>query len=101
MLHTIGPYLVLGFVAYCVYVVPCIFMALSYYKIGREPLWLYLVLSLLFTPIVTWLVLIFVPPNENVLDRRKKKLAWRMACPYCAEQIAYRAIYCKHCHSNV
>jgi hypothetical protein len=101
LLHVVGPYLIIGFVVYSVYVVPSIFMAIFYYKIGREPLWLYFVLSLLLTPIITLIAFRFVTPKFAVLEQRTIKKAWQKLCPFCAEPIAFAAVYCKHCRQDV
>lgn len=60
---------------------------------GRNPITFFL-LTILFTPLITGLVLAVMKPEMNSSKSTKK-------CPYCAEDILIEAIKCKECGSSL
>lgn len=52
--------------------------------------------SLIFTPLVGILVVIFSKPDDKVLMRQGMK-----KCPSCAELVKADALKCKHCGSVI
>lgn len=52
-------------------------------------------LSIIFSPLLTWLVVSIVPAESNEVSSNTK------LCPKCAETIKQAAILCKHCGSEI
>lgn len=57
----------------------------------------YAVLALVLSPLVAFLILFVVGPNEEKMEERKLEDSGTKRCPYCAELVKEAAIVCKHC----
>jgi len=57
----------------------------------------FLLLGLVFSPLVAFIAAVLVPPSEDLLI--KKGLAQR--CPHCAELVRPAASVCSHCGRDI
>ena len=58
-------------------------------------------LSLLISPLITWLIVESLSDPELVSQEEPEKGLDFKLCPYCAEEVRAQAIKCKHCGSAI
>jgi len=61
----------------------------------------FFLLSLFLTPLTGIAVALIKPPNQEVLDRRKRETGKERKCPKCGENIKIAAVVCRHCTSDL
>lgn len=63
---------------------------------GRS-FFLYLILSLLLSPVIGLIIALISGTDTKRLERRAVARGKVMLCPFCAEPIQPAAVVCKHC----
>ncbi len=81
---------------FCMYAVPCIVVAIFAGSKGRSFLG-FLLLSLVFTPVVGLIVALIVMPCGPTAEDVLLQIGPRRQCPFCAEIIVPEATMCRHC----
>lgn len=67
---------------------------------GRSPVgWLFI--SLVFSPIIAWLILLATPKRAGKIEARAITSGEYKRCPNCAELVRSAAIKCRHCGSEL
>jgi Mn2+/Fe2+ NRAMP family transporter len=81
---------------FCMYAVPCIVVAILAGSKGRSFLG-FLLLSLVFTPVVGLIVALIVLPRSPNAEEVLRQIGQGRKCPFCAEIVEQEAAVCRHC----
>src|ERR1700733_9895352 len=73
-------------------------LAIWAHKWGR-PSFLYLVVAVIFSPLVAAVVLFLRGKNEDVTRERAIRSGTHQSCPQCAELVSSKATKCRYCGS--
>jgi hypothetical protein len=60
-----------------------------------------LIYALLFSPVLTLMVVLLIAPNEDQIERQRIGAARTKMCPHCAELIKIQATACRYCGNEV
>ena len=82
------------------YIVFCAVVGYLFYSKGYSVV-LGVILSLLISPLITGIIMLFMNPKRNIAEQRRMTRDSLVKCPFCAELIKIEAKFCAHCGNNV